>query len=155
MDHDLLSRRMVGTWLLDSFSLDTDAGAQIFPMGRAASGYVSYGADGWMSFQISASGRQPYDVPMQDGGSTEQTVAAARSFLAYAGHYTVDEARGTVSQQVEQCLIPNWVGDLHTRHVTLEGGRGLVLASDPFPISETPHRVVLRFKAREATPLTA
>ncbi|MBZ8142899.1 hypothetical protein CLD22_23770 [Rubrivivax gelatinosus] len=151
MDHDLLSRRLVGTWLLESFSLVSDAGTQIFPMGRAASGYVSYSDDGWMSFQVSASGRQPYDVPMQDGGSTEQTVAAARSFLAYAGPYTVDEVQSTVSQQVEQCLVPNWVGDLHVRHVTLDGAGGLVLASDPFPIGPTPHRVVLRFQARPAT----
>ncbi|MBK1615809.1 hypothetical protein CKO44_20335 [Rubrivivax gelatinosus] len=155
MSAELLSRRLPGTWVLDSFSLDDEQGPQVYPMGRAALGYVSYGADGWMSFQISVSERRRYDEPTQDGGSVEQTVAAARSYLAYAGPYTVDEAQRTVSQKILQCLIPNWGGDVHTRHATLDGDHGLVLRSDPFPMGDRMHRVVLRFQARQATPLTS
>jgi len=148
-----LDQRLLGTWVLDSFTLDSDAGDQIAPMGPNPVGYVTYGKDGWMSFQVSAAQRQFYEVPTQDGGSIDQTLAAARSFLAYAGPYTVDEAQAAVSQQVAYCLIPNWVGDVHKRYVRFDDSHGLTLSSDPFPIGNVMYKVVLRFHAREATSL--
>nr|WP_319566584.1 lipocalin-like domain-containing protein [uncultured Rhodoferax sp.] len=153
MSNNALAQQLQGTWTLQAFTLDNNAGGQIAPMGPNPIGYVTYGSDGWMSFQISAAQRQPYDAPTQDGGSTDQTLAAARSFLAYAGPYTVNEAQGAVVQQVAQCLIPNWVGDAHTRYITLDDNQGLMLTSDPFPIGEVMHKVVLRFRRREVTPL--
>jgi len=147
-----LSQWIQGTWTLVSFILEGDAGHGIAVMGPGATGYVAYGADGWMSFQISAADRKPFDVPDMNGGTPEQTIAAARSFLAYAGPYEVDETGEFVIQHVAQCLIPNWIGDAHKRYVARGGDNGLTLSSDPFPIDGAPHRLVLRFDRRVSGP---
>jgi len=139
------AQQLLGTWVLEAFTLNSNAGSSVELMGPAPSGYLTYGADGWMSFQIAAQNRQPYDVPDLGGGTPEQTLAAARSFLAYAGPYTVDEAAACVVHHVQHCLIPNWVGDAHKRNVTLLAQGGLILTSDPFPIDHTLHTLVLCF----------
>lgn len=143
-----LAEWIQGTWDLRSFTLESDDQPALPVMGDRATGFVTYGADGWMAFQISAADRVPYDIQDLDGGTPEQTVAAARTFLAYAGPYEVNEAEGWVAQTVAMCLIPNWIGDVHQRHVDREADGGMMLTSDPLPMPPglPPHRLVLRFR---------
>jgi len=120
MRRKLLSQWLIGTWILERLSLDSEA-CSIELMGPNATGYVAYGVDGWMSFQIAAANRQLYDVPDIASGTPEQTVAAARSFMAYSGPYTIYDKDAFVVQRLAYCLIPNWVGDVHKRYISAEG----------------------------------
>lgn len=148
MQGKTLTQWLTGTWTLERFALESEAGESIEPMGADARGYVAYGADGWMSFLVEAANRQPYDIPDLNGGTPDQTIAAARSFLAYAGTYRVDDAAGCVVQRVEHCLLPNWVGEDHKRYIAATGDDGLTLTSDPFPLGGAMHRIALRFRRR-------
>lgn len=146
-----IADRLVGTWTVVAFCLTIDGLPPIAPMGEGAQGYASWGADGWMSFLVEAADRQPYDRPEPDGGTDAQTIAAARTFLAYAGRYTVDEAAGQIRTTLRHCLIPNWVGDVHLRTVRFAGDDALELTSDPFPTPAGPGRFALAFARRPAT----
>lgn len=146
-----LADRLIGTWTLTSFALVVDGGPTIAPMGPDVAGYATWGGDGWMSFLIEAAGRPLYDRPAPDGGTDAQTIAAARTFLAYAGPYTVDEPTGSVSQRLRHCLVPNWVGDVHVREVRFLADDRIELSSDAVQTPGGEGRFVLAFDRRAAT----
>jgi Lipocalin-like domain len=54
----------------------------------------------------------------------------ARHFVAYAGPFSVDVGKGTVTHHVDVSLFPNWQGHDQVRRVTIEGGRLSIIASD-------------------------
>ena len=125
---------LIGTWKLDTFLAADEDGEVIEVMGPGASGFICYSSDGWMSVQIIKSGRPRYDVPDMEGGTTEQTLSAARGLFAYAGRYTVDEEHAIVYHHLEFSLIPNWIGSTQKRYITKESENVLILGSDPAKI---------------------
>ena len=135
---------LVGTWSVAQFTVTVGDGPTIDVFGPGPQGYVSYGTDGWMSVQVAAAGRAPFDVPDVGGGTTEQLVDDSRHFVAYAGPYRVDEAARTVTHRLRVASVPNWVGDDHVRHVQREPNGTVLLEADPV---ETPHgALVIRFR---------
>ena len=122
---------LVGTWMLDTFKATDEEGQVIDVMGEGATGFICYSADGFMSVQIIRADRPRYDIPDMEGGTTEQTVAAARGLFAYAGNYTVDEENAIVYHHLEFNLIPNWVGSVQKRYITKESDNVLILGADP------------------------
>jgi hypothetical protein len=54
----------------------------------------------------------------------------ARRFVADAGPFSADVGNGTVTHHVDVSLFPNWQGRDQVRHVTIEGGRLSIIASD-------------------------
>jgi len=119
-----------GTWFLDSFKATDEEGQNIDVMGEDAKGFICYSDDGWMSVQITRADRLRYDIPDMEGGTTEQTLSAARGLFAYAGKYTVDEENAIVYHHLEFCLIPNWIGSMQKRYITKESDNVLVLEAD-------------------------
>ena len=117
--------------MLDSFTAADDENRVIDVMGPNARGFICYSCDGWVSVQILKSDRLRYDIPDTDGGTTEQTLTAARGCFAYAGKYTVDEENAVVYHHLEFSLIPNWTGSKQKRYITKESDNVLVLSSDP------------------------
>ena len=87
---------LIGVWKLDSFTATDEDGETIDVMGRGATGFICYSGDGWVSVQIVKPDRLRYDIPDVEGGTTEQTLSAARGLFAYAGRYTVDEDNAVV-----------------------------------------------------------
>ncbi|MBK1613009.1 hypothetical protein CKO44_05920 [Rubrivivax gelatinosus] len=145
-----LSKWLVGTWLLESFTSTDDNGVVTDAMGPGAMGYISYGADGWMSVQLARPGRALFAVPDMDGGTVEQTVEAARSYFAYAGPYVVDEEDRIVYHNLLISLMPNWVGSEQKRYVKTEGDDVLILSGDPVLIGGKTQITQLRWRRREA-----
>jgi len=54
----------------------------------------------------------------------------ARHFIAYPGPFSADPGNGTVTHHVDVSLFPNWQGHDQVRHITLEGRRLSIIASD-------------------------
>lgn len=54
----------------------------------------------------------------------------ARHFIAYAGPFSADPGTGTVTHHLDGSLFPNWQGHDQIRHVTIEGQRLSITASD-------------------------
>jgi hypothetical protein len=122
---------LVGTWELDKFTGTDEEGNVTEIMGEGATGFICYSNDGWVSVQIAKAGRPRYDIPDTEGGSTEQTLAAARGLFAYAGDFETDEENGIVYHKLSHSLIPNWIGSTQKRYVTMESDNVLVLTADP------------------------
>jgi hypothetical protein len=111
---------------LETRSID---GRQIsYPLGKDVVGYIMYNEDGYMFVAITRPNRAKFAAGDLLGGSTEEKVQAATSYVSYCGRY---EFRGDiVIHHVELSLFPNWVGSDQERLVELTGNR-LTLSTRP------------------------
>jgi Lipocalin-like domain len=91
-------------------------------LGEDAQGFLIYSDDGYTSAQLMRCDRAAYDKPSGAGGTTEQSAAAARGYLAYSGPFDVDEETGTVRHHASISLYPTWVGTDQVRHADLCDG---------------------------------
>jgi hypothetical protein len=120
---------LIGTWRLISWenrSLDDQKIS--YPLGKDAVGYIMYNPDGYMSVAITRPNRAKFAAGDLLGGSAEEKVQAADTYVSYCGRY---EFRGdTVIHHVDFSLFPNWVGVEQERLVELTGNR-LTLSTRP------------------------
>jgi hypothetical protein len=118
----MLRDALVGTWTLVSYTeRSLPNGSVTYPFGPDALGLIMYTPDGYMSAQLMARDRAAYDRPVADGGTAEQSAAAATGYLAYSGPYSVDGSTGDVHHQVMVSLLPNWLDHTQVRHSRLDG----------------------------------
>jgi hypothetical protein len=54
---------LVGTWRLRSWKNVGSDGSEVYPLGEQPRGYIFYNHDGYMSVEIMAEGRMPYQQP--------------------------------------------------------------------------------------------
>lgn len=69
---------LVGTWRLVSFEVRDVDGGVTHPFGRAAAGFLTYTADGYMSAQLGRADRAPLTVGDWLAASDAEVAAAAR-----------------------------------------------------------------------------
>ena len=99
------SDKLAGTWKLVSASSTTSAGEQCeSPYGAQPTGFLTYSPDGRVTALISYDGRKPLAY---GGGTLEEQAEAFKTFLAYAGRYTLDDDK--VTHHVEISSIQNYV----------------------------------------------
>lgn len=124
--------QVIGTWQLVEYSTINEAGEKEYPLGKAATGYLMYTADGYLSAQLMSDQERPaYDEDQGDlhTGTTEQMARAAHGYHAYSGKYEVDEATQTLYHHMEVSLIPNRLGQVQDRKVQLEGQQITITSS--------------------------
>lgn len=110
------NEKLLGTWKLIGASSTTSSGEKIeFPYGVGPTGFLTYTADGRMSSVISYGGRKPLSIT---GPIMEEQAEAFRTFLAYAGRFTLDGNR--VTHHIEVSSIQNYVGRDLIRSVRFE-----------------------------------
>jgi hypothetical protein len=149
--HSDTSDWLVGAWTLESFTSTDDAGVVTDVMGPDVTGYIAYGADGWMSVQIMAAGRAPYDVPDLAGGTKEQLIGAVTGYFAYAGPYTVSPDGAVVTHHLRFSLLPNWVGGDQKRYIRREADDLLILSGDPVMLGGRPQIARLRWRRKASS----
>jgi hypothetical protein len=138
----MTSNPLIGTWRLISWENRSVDGQKItYPLGKDAVGYIMYNEDGYMFVAISRPNREKFTVGDLLGGSTEEKVQAANTYVSYCGRY---EFRGdTVTHHVDLSLFPNWVGVEQERLVEFRGNR-LTLSTRPIllgGIQRTAHLI--------------
>jgi Lipocalin-like domain len=143
-----------GIWRLISFSAqgEQDQGPH-FPLGEDADGFLIYTRDGYMSVQMMRRGRAFYDQPDILGGTTEQSAAAARGYVAYCGPFEID-ASGLVHHLVVVSLLPNWLEGVQLRRPDLKGDHLTMHAQ--YQVDTATVTSILRWKrvtAHDARPL--
>lgn len=118
--NDAALDRLVGTWSLVSLDLHRgDAKIEIF--GPKPRGIQVMTADGRFAV-VTLRERLPlYASGNRMQGTPEEYEAIGKGANAAYGRYTVDEAAGTVTFNVEASTFPNWDGDEHVRAFTIEG----------------------------------
>jgi len=117
------NNKLLGTWKLVSASSTTSKGERNeTPYGASPVGFLTYSADGVVTALISHSGRKSLSA---GGGSLEEQAEAFRTFLAYAGRYTLTGNK--VTHHVEIASIQNYVDKGLVRGVQFQGDRIILL----------------------------
>jgi hypothetical protein len=118
---------LVGTWsMLEWYNVDTD-GQKHYPLGRNATGYISYSSDGFVFVHLMAADRQLYVENDPFGGSATEDSMAMKSQITYAGPYAY--TKDQVTHHVTHASCPNWVGTDQIRDITFDGDRLILSAS--------------------------
>ena len=120
-----LSRELVGTWELVSRIDRTASGERRLEplLGEDPVALLYYDQSGHFAAQFMRRNRALSSVPdTADSGSVATNNSRARGgYDAYFGTYTVDEARGTVTQRLLGALSPENVGQVLTRAMIVDG----------------------------------
>jgi len=80
---------LVGSWKLVSFEMRDANGNISYPWGKDTLGYLMYNADGYMSVTVMSSNRLKFSSADVKGGTTEEKVAAADTYVSYCGTYEI------------------------------------------------------------------
>ena len=114
--------KLVGTWRLVSASSALSSGERSTPYGSSPVGLLTYTEDGRVSAMISYSDRKRLSA-FSAGGVSQQSLAeqaeAFKTFLAYAGRYTLSGDQ--VTHHVEVSSIQNYVDKDLIRTVRFDG----------------------------------
>ena len=133
---------LVGTWRLRSWKNIAEDGETTDPLGEHPVGYIFYNADGYMSVEIMAADRAPYQRPDAFGGTPEERSEAIGTYFSYSGPFEVLPDQDTVIHHIEVSSYPNWVGDAEVRFATLDGDR-LTLSTKPMTLQGAERRAEL------------
>jgi hypothetical protein len=124
------TQKLTGTWKLIATSSTTSTGERIeTPYGVSPVGFLTYTAEGRISSVISYGGRKPLSM---GGGKMEEQAEAFKTFLAYAGRYTL--SGGKVTHHIEVSSIQNYVDRDLVRTVKFEDDR-ITLITPPTPLN--------------------
>lgn len=124
----MASNPLIGTWRLVSWVHESPEGDITPAFGSDTTGVITYTNQGYMSVTIMRAGRAPFASPDILGGSPEEKIVAAESYIGYCGTYELRE--GSVVHRVTHSFFPNWVGTEQERFMHLEGTR-LTLTTAP------------------------
>jgi Lipocalin-like domain len=128
----------VGTWKLVSASSTTSAGEPSeLPYGPNPVGFLTYTGDGRVAALISYGGRKP--LPF-GGGTQEEQAVAFKTFLAYAGRYSISGEN--VTHYIEVSSIQNYVGRELVRSLKFQGDR-IILTTPPTMVNGKTQTVEL------------
>jgi hypothetical protein len=117
--------RLVGTWKLVSASSKTSTGERSeTPYGLNPTGFLTYSEDGRVTSLISYGERKLLSVASR----TEEQAEAFKTFLAYAGRYTLSGDK--VIHHIEISSIPNYVDKDLVRNIKFQGDQ-IVLVTPP------------------------
>lgn len=122
-----MTSAILGTWRLVSWYNQLEDGSRIYPLGKDATGFISYSNDGYVFVQMMAPDRAQYRVNDPFGGSADEDAAAIKSQISYSGSYF--ERDKQVVHLVETATCPNWVGTEQVRNVEFDG-KNLLLSAE-------------------------
>jgi hypothetical protein len=108
-------------------------GSAVDALGEKPVGYIFYNRDGFMSVEIMAAHRAPYQVDDTFGGTAEERSEAISTYLSYSGPFEVLSDQETVIHHIEVCSYPNWIGNAQVRFAKLEGDL-LTLTAEPMTL---------------------
>jgi hypothetical protein len=115
------SEELIGTWRLRSWRNVGSDGSAVDSLGDSPVGYIFYNEDGFMSVEIMAADRSPYDEADVFGGTAGERGEAISTYLSYCGPFQVLSDQDTVIHHIEVCSYPNWIGNAQVRFAKLEG----------------------------------
>jgi hypothetical protein len=112
-----LREQLVGTWSFVIAEITTADGKKQLPFGDKPKGMLIFMADGHFS-QVHVAGGLPRIASNNRlAGTPEENKAILAGSLALFGTYTVDEAKRTLTFQIESSTFPNLEGVAQTRTI--------------------------------------
>lgn len=132
---------IIGTWKLLSMTYkDQSTGKEVDFWGKGPIGFLTYTRSGRMSAVIAAPSRK-VSAPSAEQASIDEQAVLYRSFVAYAGTYSLTDVG--VIHHVEVASDPTWVGKDQIRFVQYKGKR-LVISGPPIQTISDPNPRVLQ-----------
>jgi hypothetical protein len=131
----------VGTWKLVSCELRRLDGQASYPFGQDAVGYIMYSQDGYMSVAFMSPDRLKFAAGDIRGGTTEEKLAAADTYVSYCGRYEIQGDR--IIHHIEVSFFPNWIGVQQERIYEFEDDK-LFLSTPPLLVGglqQTAHLI--------------
>jgi len=117
--------KLLGMWKLVSASSTTSTGQRNeAPYGLNPVGFLTYSEDGRVTALISYGGRKPLSA----AAGMEDQAEAFKTFLAYAGRYTLSDDK--VTHHVDISSIQSYVGKDLIRSVKFQGDQ-ITLVTPP------------------------
>ena len=117
-----IKNELIGTWqLLSYIEVPLNGSDSIFPMGKSPKGILIYGADGFMSVQISSSERSIYSSNDRYIADDQEIISSIKGFIAFSGSYHINNQTAIVSYSIQTSSFPNWEGQIQERKVDFEG----------------------------------
>ena len=129
------AKDIVGTWRLVSYWSKDENGNIGYPLGENAVGYIMYTSDGYMSASMSSNNRPERSSNDLTGGTKEERVVEAETYITYCGTYEFHRDR--VIHNIEIALFPNRVGSSQIRYYKIKGS-SIVLTTPPISIDNKP-----------------
>jgi len=129
----MANNNLVGTWrLVGALSTTSTGERNETPYGADPTGLITYTGDGRISTVISYGGRKPLSFGREGAAQTEEQAEAFKTFLAYAGRYTL--SGDTVTHHVEVSSIQNYAHKDLVREVRFHDDR-ITLITPPMPVN--------------------
>ena len=113
--------KLIGTYALVAVDNILADGSRIHLYGDAPQGLLIFDGQGNYALQIFSQGRQKFAANDKGKGTDEENRAAVKGSNAHFGTYTIDEANGTVTFNIQHASFPNWEGTQQKRPFTLIG----------------------------------
>jgi hypothetical protein len=104
------TQELVGTWILVSIQLEKEDGKRTDMYGPSPQGQQIFDTNGRFSLIITRSDVPKFASNNREAGTPEENKAAVQGSIAFFGTYTVDESAKTLTQHVESCSFPNFIG---------------------------------------------
>ena len=137
------SNSVIGTWKLVSADIRSEDGTVAYPFGHDVVGLLILTTDGYLSKQFGMAHRPSLPIGDWLSATTEEVAAAARGYFAYCGTY---EVRGSeLIYNLDQSLMPNWIGSAQARAFTIEGDI-LTTTTPILPLEGKPQTSTLVWK---------
>ncbi len=133
---------LVGAWAYHGWRSTYEDGRVTEPFGEGASGLLLYSADGYMSANIMAAGREPFAKLNPREASLRERASAFDAYFSYAGRWRL--VRGTIVHEVTVALNPALVGSEQWRTPMLRGRRLILAADEPTPRGVRRHELEWR-----------
>jgi Lipocalin-like domain len=115
----LLRDQLVGTWSFVIAEITAADGKKSLPFGDKPKGMIIFTADGHFSQVHVAGGLPKIASNNRLAGTAEDNKAIVAGTLALFGTYSVDEAKRTLTFNIEASTFPNAEGTVQTRTIDL------------------------------------
>jgi hypothetical protein len=113
------SSKLVGTWKLVSFDVESQATGKTEPaMGKNIAGYVHFTPEGRVFFLLTGDGRKP-------AKTDKEKAALLDSMVSYTGMHRVEGDKWI--SKVDVAWNPAWIGTEQVRTFKIEGDRLYVM----------------------------
>lgn len=124
--------QLIGTWNLISSELHSGEHV-LYPLGKDCQGLLVLDGHGNLSAHLMNPQRRQFAGGDILGGTPEEVEEAYRGYVAFWGHYEVDESAQVMRYKVAGSLFPNWIGHPQERKYVIDGDR-LTLTTTPLLI---------------------
>ena len=116
-----LKEQVIGTWIYVSVDTVRPDGSRIPMFGPNPRGRAIFDGNGRYALMTSRSDLPKFASNNRVEGTPEEYTAIVKGFISHFGKYTVNEADGTISFNIENSSFPNWNGTEQKRPFTING----------------------------------